>query len=204
MLLALHAAFAATPVRATGNGDALLRGWEWWKGLSELAREQLAPKLMEMVGKSGDALSLGATSIDNLSRYRAFCGRRSGAFRDTALCQAMQFKLGERSAMSVVLLALHRRAGTQSAPARDAAAILVGLGNALGLDKKRVPATPQHILAGLYEEMGRCAAPACNAGLSETNSLNIWLRATVKFVADHGSDQEVSAANKIMNLGWRK
>lgn len=202
-VLALVAALGSTPLRANENADALSRGWDWWKGISELAREQLAPKLVEIVGKSGGSARLGVASFDNLTRYRALCGRGSGTFRETALCQAMQFKLGERSAMSLVLLALHRRAGTETPPARDAAAILAGLRLALGLDKKKLPALPQHILAGLYEELGHCAPPACKPGLMEGSALNSWLKAGANFVATQGADAEVEAARKLQALGWK-
>lgn len=203
LTLVLAFPFVAGAVRANENADALSRGWEWWKSISELAREQLAPKLIEIVGKSGGSARLGVAGFDNLTRYRALCGRGGGTFRGTALCQAMQFKLGERSAMSLVLLALHRRAGTQTSPARDAAAILAGLRLALGLDKKKLSALPQHILAGLYEELGHCASPVCKPGLMEGSALNSWLKAGANYVAAQGSDREVEAARKLQDFGWK-
>ncbi|MBY0362375.1 MAG: hypothetical protein K2X45_10765 [Phreatobacter sp.] len=184
------------------NAEALRRGWEAWQSMSTLAREQLAPKLVEWTGKAGGTVHLATTTVDNATRYRALCGRNAGAFRTTNLCQAMQFRLGERSALSTVLLALHRRAGTQNATARDAAAILVGLRVTLGLEAARLPATPQHVLGGLYGEFGRCAPPACTPGQERGSGLNSWLSAAARLVERNGSDREVRAARRLQALGW--
>ncbi|WP_296577569.1 hypothetical protein [Phreatobacter sp.] len=195
----------SSPALAQGdmtNAEALRRGWEAWQSMSNLAREQLAPKLVEWTGKAGGAVHLATTTVDNATRYRALCGRNSGAFRTTNLCQAMQFRLGERSALSTVLLALHRRAGTQNEAARDAAAILVGLRMTLGLEAARLPATPQHVLGGLYAEFGRCAPPACTPGQERGSGLNSWLSAAARLVERNGSDREVRAARRLKALGW--
>lgn len=206
VVVAVAVAVAGSGIaRAQGqmsNAEALRRGWEAWRALSELTREQLAPRLLEWSGKAGGTAHLATTTVDNASRYRALCGRRAGAFRTAPLCQAMQFRLGERSAMSTVLLALHRRAGTQNETARDAAAILAGLRMALGLETARLPATPQHVLAGLYTELGRCALPACSPGQQAGSALSSWLSAAARLIERHGSDVETAAARRLKDLGW--
>ncbi len=189
----------ATPAMAQSNGEAALQGWEWWKNLSESAREQLAPKLVELAGNAGSATSLTLAAVNNTAQYRALCNRKTGAFRATAMCEALQYNLGDRSALSQVLEALSSRAGTETAPARDAAAILAGLRQELKVEN---PARPQYLLSGVYQNFGQCSPPACQPGLGQP-TLKGWLTAAATFVAANGNNEEKEAAEKLQSLGWR-
>ena len=189
----------ATPAMAQSNGEAALQGWDWWKNLSEAARTQLAPKLVELGGQAGATASLTATAASNTAQYRALCNRSSGAFRTTEMCQALQYTFGERSPLSRVLEALSSRTGTETAPARDAAAILAGLRQELKVGN---PARPQYLLSGFYQNFGQCSPPACQPGLSQP-TLKGWLTAAAGFVAANGNNEERTAAEKLQQLGWR-
>jgi hypothetical protein len=194
----------AMPATAKEAGPDLLgQTFAWWQAQTEAVRVQVAPRLMEAIGNSADIASLGLDTADNASRYRALCARDTGSFRETELCRGLQFRFGERSPWSTVLLGLARRAGTDTAPARDAAAILAGLRRELGLDKRGQPARPQHIIRGLYDQFGRCAPPACKPGLEPGSELRTLLVAGVQVILDQGNDVEASAARNLFALGWR-
>lgn len=199
------AAFIAftAPAFPGGEAEAVARGWAWWKGLSEDMRKQVAPKLLGYAGKAIGGADLTVATVDNLGRYRAICGRRTGAFRQTSMCRGLQFRFGERSAWSTVFLGIYRRAGVETAPARDAAALLAGLRKELGLASAGRPAQPQHLVAGLYDQFGHCSPPACQAGLADRSELKTLLTAAAGMMASQGNDGEVAAARILAGLGWQ-
>lgn len=198
------AAGASAQSNVDDNAAAAMRGWRWWKSLSDSAREQLAPKLVESVGNAGAVLSLGTESVENVSRYRAFCAIDAGVYRETALCKGLQFRFGERSAWSAVFLGLRERAGASTAPAREAAAIIAGLRVELGLEKRRLPGRPQYLIGGLYGAFGDCAPPSCAPALQPGTELARLLSAATEYVLRYGNDEEVDAGKKLQKLGWRQ
>ena len=204
LLILMFFGFISFPAFAEEEGSDLLgQTFAWWKAQTEAVRVQVAPRLIEAIGSGADIASLGLDTADNASRYRAFCARDTGSFRESELCRGLQFRFGERSPWSTVLLGLARRAGTDTAPARDAAAILAGLRRELGLDKRGQPARPQHIIRGLYDQFGRCAPPACKPGLEPGSELRTLLVAGVQVILDQGNDVEALAARNLFALGWR-
>ena len=204
LLVLMFFGLMAMPAAAKEAGlDLLGQTFAWWQAQTEAVRVQVAPRLMEAIGNSADIASLGLDTADNASRYRAFCARDTGSFRESELCRGLQFRFGERSPWSTVLLGLARRAGTDTAPARDAAAILAGLRRELGLDKRGQPARPQHLIRGFYDQFGRCAPPACRPGLEPGSELRTLLVAAVQLILDRGNDVEALAARELFALGWQ-
>jgi hypothetical protein len=204
LLVLMFLSLMAIPAAAKEDAPDLLgQTFAWWQAQTEAVRVQVAPRLMGAIGNSADIASLGLDTADNASRYRAFCARDTGSFRESELCRGLQFRFGERSPWSTVFLGLARRAGTETAPARDAAAILAGLRRELGLDKRGQPARPQHLLRGLYDQFGRCAPPACKPGLEPGSELRTLLVAAVQLILDQGNDVEALAARTLFALGWQ-
>jgi hypothetical protein len=204
LLILMFFGFMSFPAFSKEEGPDLLgQTFAWWKAQTEAVRVQVAPRLMEAIGNSAEIASLSLDAADNASRYRALCARDTGSFRESELCRGLQFRFGERSPWSTVFLGLVRRAGTDTASARDAAAILAGLRRELGLDKRGQPARPQHLIRGLYDQFGRCAPPSCKPGLEPVTELRALLVAAVGLLLDQGNDVEVSAARHLLALGWR-
>jgi len=186
------------------SGSAVvIRGWEWWKSLSEAARIELAPKLVEAIGRGGAYATTAVELLDNTSRYRALCAKRSGVYRDTALCRGLQYSLTEPGRWSRVFSGLVRRAGTSTAPAREAAAILAGLQRELGLARRGLPARNQYLIRGLYDQFGRCSPPTCQPGL-QPGELRALLTAATEFALRNGADDEVKAAADLQAEGWKQ
>ena len=193
------------PLRPTGptNSEMAWKGWENWKALSESARENLAPEIVDAINKIGPGINRALTFSENLVDYNRTCGG-SAPLATEPLCQALQpggYIPPQRSPLGEILHGLIDRAGTQNAQAQQAAAMLLALRQSLGV-AANTPSTTSHLLNAVYAQVPGCFPPGCRVLQTKPAGIAPLMNDILSFFEQTGGTKTSTAASRLRALGY--